>query len=102
MATRAVGFVSIDVALISKTPSKVFATRDCLKVVWVDTLVIAAKVINIEPIWDRPLVKLIRNPMSVRLFLSNTKAPVTLVVYVGKPKPAPAVRLWNEFLFKPF
>ena len=59
MATRAVGFVSIDVALISKTPSKVFATRDCLKVVWVDTLVIAAKVIDIKSIWDWTFVKLV-------------------------------------------
>ena len=102
MAMRAVGFSSVDVALVPKAPSKVFATCDSFKMVWVNTLVIAAEVINIKPIGDRPLVKLIRDPVSVRLFLSNTKAPVTFVVYVAKPKPTSTVRLWNEFLFKPF
>ena len=54
------GFVSIDVAhLLSEPPSKVFSTRDSLKVVWVDTLVIAAKVIDIKSIWDWTFVKLV-------------------------------------------
>ena len=47
------------VTFVAVAASEVFATRDGLKVVRVDTLVIAAKVVDIKSIWDWTFVKLV-------------------------------------------
>jgi len=56
---------------------------------------------NMHPGWNGPNIQFVRNSMGSAHVAVYSHSPIPEIVATGSPEPAYAVRLGDEFLFKP-